>query len=193
MSEKNKAAIAVFVITSAIWILFVAYNRASDLEQRAGIEQRKAQLESERQEVWDALARDRDARAEREKNRKIAQERYGDLWDRDDRSRPARSSSAASADPKVQQYLDVAWVHEFGAGWVLRAERFGETLHVTTTAEWSRGYYLGSPCSVQRDFVAALFIQFKARHPDAHTAVLLNPGGKEIGKFSRLWGYHCGD
>ena len=29
-------------------------------------------------------------------------------------------------DPKIQKYLEVAWVHEVGAGWVLDAEQFGK-------------------------------------------------------------------
>ena len=186
MSKNSKAAIAALMIAMAMWVLASSGNRESEEERRARAAREAAESYAKRTEALKA-------EYQRKKNRQIAQERYGDLWERDDRSRSARSNSTASSDPKVQRYLDVAWVHEFGAGWVLKAERFGETLHVTTTAEWSRGYYLGSPCSVQRDFVAVLFMQFKARHPDAHTVALLNPGGKEIGKFSRLWGYHCGD
>ncbi len=181
MSEKNKRILAVLALIGGM-AAYVSMAR-EDPAQRAA---REATESYERR--TEALR----AAYQREKNREIAQERYGDLWARDDRSRPARSNSAP-ADPKVERYLDVAWVHEFGAGWVLKAERFGDTLHVTATAEWSRGYYLGSPCSDQRDFVAVLFMQFKARHPDAHTVALLNPGGKEIGKFSKLWGFHCGD
>lgn len=119
-----------------------------------------------------------------------SERRYEEVRQARNEQHPGRAS--APSDPKIERYLDVAWVHDFGAGWVLKAEQFGETLHVTMTAETSRGYIV-SPCATQRDFVAALFLQFKERRSDAHTVALLNPGGKEIGKFSRLWGYHCGD
>ena len=82
-------------------------------------------------------------------------------------------------------------MHEVGAGWVLNAEKFGETLHVTVTAEFNRGWSV-FPCSTQREFVSAFYVAFKEKNPTAHTVTLLNPGGQEIGEFSKLWGYHCG-
>ena len=98
--------------------------------------------------------------------------------------------TALEAAAERRQTLDAMRIYELSPEF-RQAEMFGATLHVTVSAEFNRGWSV-YPCSSQREFVSELFAEWKEINDTAHTVKLLNPGGQEIGAFSRIWGYHCG-
>ena len=132
------------------------------------------------QRTANAMAADRNRAAE-------ARKKETEAWRKAEDRLQARTEKSRART----EYNKVAWVYDIGPGWVMRAQAFGETLHVTVSSEWSRGWSVAS-CAVQRKFVWSFYTQWKERNPSAHTVKLLNPGGKEIGRYSELWGYHCG-
>lgn len=190
-SKERKARVWALATVLLIAILCVYAFGDEDPAQLAArqveAERLRAEHEAERRNVADLLARDREARGKDALS-------FEELYRHNQERCTAKGSerAASPADPRIRRFLEVQWVHDVGAGWVLDAEQFGETLHVAMTAETSRGFMV-SPCSVQRDFVAVFYLAFKGRKSDAHPVKLFNPAGREIGRFSRLWGYHCGD
>ena len=51
--------------------------------------------------------------------------------------------------PEASRFRQLAWVHELGEGWVLDAEAFRETLHITVSAQFNRGWPIAT-CAAQR-------------------------------------------
>ena len=98
--------------------------------------------------------------------------------------------TAIEAAAERRQTLDAMRIYDLSPEF-RRAEMFGATLHVTVSAEFNRGWLFVS-CGDQREFVSNLFGEWKQINDAAHTVKLFNPGGGEIGSFSRIWGYHCG-
>lgn len=189
MTTKNKNRLAVLGLIGAL-VMIGVLTREDPADERpvlgeADIERLKAEHEAERQNVADLLARDREARGEDAPT-------FAELY-RSNQARVAARKPApeAAVAERRQRALGSLWVYDLSPEF-LRAESFGETLHVTVSAEFNRGW-LVYPCSSQREFVSDLFAEWKRRNASAHTVKLFNPGGGEIGKFSRLWGYHCGD
>ncbi|MCY4593899.1 MAG: hypothetical protein OXC19_03770 [Bryobacterales bacterium] len=189
--NRKNAGIAIGCLVAGLALIAVErqdaqMELADAASQQYAIKQRRAEAAERRQEVRDLIAQGREMRGGEDgpSFSELAKQ------NKERRERSAQISVNAERQTRISKYREVAWVHEVGAGWVLKAEKFGETLHVTMTAETSRGYQV-SPCDTLRDFVAVFYMQFKEREPTAHTVKLFNPGGQEIGKFSQLWGYHC--
>jgi len=145
MTTKTKQAATVAVAAAigrvAVRALAVVSSRQSPPEHE--------EARRERAERLAELAR------ESERTRKIAQDRYADLWERDDRSRSVGQSRA------IQEHGMLQWVYDLSPEF-LRAESFGEALHVTISAEFNRGWLIES-CDGQRAFVSNLFAEWKGR------------------------------
>ena len=74
---------------------------------------------------------------------------------------------------------------------VLSFEAYSGTLDVTANPALA-GAWEASTCETQRANVSALFEKWRYRYGDeAHTVILRSSTGREIGKYSKLWGYHC--
>lgn len=75
---------------------------------------------------------------------------------------------------------------------VLRYEGYTGTMDVTLDQAMTVAWELKT-CDTQRANLSVLFRKWKYRYGDtAHTVVLRFYTGREIGKFSRLRGFHCG-
>lgn len=77
-------------------------------------------------------------------------------------------------------------------GNVLRIEGYTGTLELTLTPEFTDAWERAG-CDMQRANLSIMFRKWKYQHGDvAHTVILRSWSGRTIGKFSSLWGYHCG-
>lgn len=148
---------------------------------RMKVAREAAQRDAERQKVRELIAQDREARGKDAPG-------FAELYQQNAERAAARAARNETPSASRSQSL---WIYDLSPEF-LRAETFGETLHVTVSAEFNRGWSV-YPCVAQRQFVSDLFVQWKQRNSLAHTVKLLNSGGGEIGGFSRLRGYHCGD
>ena len=77
-------------------------------------------------------------------------------------------------------------------GNVLGVEGYYGTLDLTLTQEFTAVWELVG-CDQQQANLSVMFRKWKRQYGDeAHTVVIHSWAGREIGKFSRLRGYHCG-
>ena len=77
-------------------------------------------------------------------------------------------------------------------GHLLSIEGYAGTLDLTLTPEFTAAWSQAG-CDAQPANLSVMFRKWKYQYGDtAHTVVIRSWSGREVGKFSSLWGYHCG-
>lgn len=118
-------------------------------------------------------------------------------WVAEQRAREAEEAGQADLQERLQTEReenapDAAVSGSVFDGNVLRIEGHTGTPDLTLTREFTVAWDLIG-CDQQRVNLDVLFSKWERQYGNAaHSVVLYSHTGRRVGKFSALWGYHCG-